>query len=76
MSNAVRTHDINSMTRTLNQILAQLEYAKQEIERELEWVRMSPKARHAKSKARLSSYEKLMSEDVRQKEEKLEIFII
>jgi len=45
------------------------------LERELEWVRMSPKARHAKSKARLSSYEKLMSEDVRQKEEKLEIFI-
>ena len=45
------------------------------LERELEWVRMSPKARHAKSKARLSSYEKLMSEDVKQKEEKLEIFI-
>ncbi len=45
------------------------------LERELEWVRMSPKARHAKSKARLAAYERLMSEDTRQKEEKLEIFI-
>ncbi len=45
------------------------------LERELEWVRMAPKARHAKSKARLSAYEKLMDEDIKQKEEKLEIFI-
>lgn len=45
------------------------------LERELEWVRMSPKARHAKSKARLAAYERLMSEDTKQKEEKLEIFI-
>ncbi|MBP7169864.1 MAG: energy-dependent translational throttle protein EttA, partial [Bacteroidales bacterium] len=45
------------------------------LERELEWVRMSPKARHAKSKARLSAYDKLLNEDVKQKEEKLEIFI-
>ncbi len=45
------------------------------LERELEWVRMAPKARHAKSKARLSSYEKMMNEDVKEKEEKLEIFI-
>ncbi|HPE58374.1 MAG TPA: energy-dependent translational throttle protein EttA [Bacteroidales bacterium] len=45
------------------------------LERELEWVRMSPKARHAKSKARLSAYERLLNEDVKQKEEKLEIFI-
>jgi len=45
------------------------------LERELEWVRMAPKARHAKSKARLAAYERMMSEDVRQKEEKLEIFI-
>jgi len=45
------------------------------LERELEWVRMSPKARQAKSKARLSAYEKLLSEDVKQKEERLEIFI-
>ena len=45
------------------------------LERELEWVRMAPKARQAKSKARLSAYDKMMNEDVRQKEEKLEIFI-
>jgi sulfate-transporting ATPase len=45
------------------------------LERELEWVRMAPKARQAKSKARLSAYESLMQEDVKDKEEKLEIFI-
>ncbi len=45
------------------------------LERELEWVRMSPKARHAKSKARLGAYEKLLNEDGRAKEEKLEMFI-
>jgi ATP-binding cassette ChvD family protein len=45
------------------------------LERELEWVRMSPKARHAKSKARLSAYDKLLNEDSKQKEEKLELFI-
>ena len=45
------------------------------LERELEWVRMAPKARQAKGKARLNSYDKLMNEDVKQKEEKLEIFI-
>jgi ATPase subunit of ABC transporter with duplicated ATPase domains len=45
------------------------------LERELEWVRMAPKARHAKSKARLNNYEKLLSEDGTEKLEKLEIFI-
>jgi energy-dependent translational throttle protein EttA len=45
------------------------------LQRELEWVRMSPKARQAKSKARLDAYDKLMSEENRQKEDKLEIFI-
>lgn len=45
------------------------------LQRELEWVRMAPKARHAKSKARLSAYDKMMSEDVKAKEEKLEIWI-
>jgi sulfate-transporting ATPase len=45
------------------------------LERELEWVRMSPRARHAKSKARLGAYENLLNQDVKQKEEKLEIFI-
>ncbi len=45
------------------------------LERELEWVRMAPKARHAKSKARLSNYEKLASEETKDREEKLELFI-
>ena len=45
------------------------------LERELEWVRMAPKGRHAKSKARLSSYDKLLAQDQKQKEEKLEIYI-
>ena len=45
------------------------------LERELEWVRMAPKARQAKGKARLASYEKLLNEDVKEKEEKLEIYI-
>ncbi len=45
------------------------------LERELEWVRMAPRARQAKSKARLNAYEKMMSEDSRQKEDRLEIFI-
>ncbi|RLD67393.1 MAG: energy-dependent translational throttle protein EttA [Bacteroidetes bacterium] len=45
------------------------------LERELEWVRMSPKARHAKSKARLGAYDKLLNQDVQEKESKLEIFI-
>ncbi|MDD5569774.1 MAG: energy-dependent translational throttle protein EttA [Bacteroidales bacterium] len=45
------------------------------LERELEWVRMSPKGRHAKGKARLSAYDKLLNEDIKQKEERLELFI-
>ncbi len=45
------------------------------LERELDWVRMSPKARQAKGKARLNAYEKMMNEDVREKEERLELYI-
>ena len=45
------------------------------LERELEWVRMSPSGRHAKSKARLSAYDKLMNADTKEREEKLEIYI-
>ena len=45
------------------------------LERELDWVRMAPKARQATGKARLNSYDKLLNEDVKEKEEKLEIFI-
>ena len=45
------------------------------LERELEWVRMNPKGRHAKGKARLGAYEKLLSQETKDKEEKLELFI-
>lgn len=45
------------------------------LEHELEWVRMSPKARHAKGKARLNAYDKLLNEDQKEHEEKLEIYI-
>lgn len=45
------------------------------LERELEWIRMAPKARQAKSKARMGAYDRMVNEDVKQKEEKLEIFI-
>ena len=45
------------------------------LERELEWVRMAPKARHAKGKARLNSYETMLNQEEKQKEERLEIFI-
>ncbi|MCX6247408.1 MAG: energy-dependent translational throttle protein EttA [Bacteroidetes bacterium] len=45
------------------------------LERELDWVRMSPKARQAKGKARLANYERLLNEDVKQKEDRLELYI-
>lgn len=45
------------------------------LEHELEWVRMAPKARHAKAKSRLDAYDKLLNQDVKEKEERLEIFI-
>jgi len=45
------------------------------LERELEWVRMSPKGLHAKGKARLNNYEKLLSQEVKEREEKLELYI-
>ena len=45
------------------------------LERELEWVKMSPKGRHAKGKARLSAYEKLLSQETKEKEDNLELFI-
>ncbi len=45
------------------------------LERELEWVHMAPKARHAKSKARLSAYDKLLNEETKDKEGRLELFI-
>jgi energy-dependent translational throttle protein EttA len=49
--------------------------AQKTLQRELEWVRMAPKARNVKQKARLSSYEKLLSEETKEKEDKLELYI-
>ncbi|ANQ50479.1 energy-dependent translational throttle protein EttA [Flammeovirga sp. MY04] len=45
------------------------------LERELDWIRMSPKGRHAKQKARLNSYENLLNEEAKEKEQELEIYI-
>jgi len=53
----------------------QISKRRKTLERELEWVRMSPKARQAKGKARLNSYDRLLNEDQKDREEKLELFI-
>lgn len=45
------------------------------LQRELEWVRMSPKGRHAKSKARIAAYDRMLNEDMKEREDKLELFI-
>lgn len=66
---------LDQKTLRLSQEEKQESKRRKTLERELEWVRMSPKARQAKSKARLSAYEKMLNEDGRAKDEKLEIFI-
>jgi len=66
---------LEQKTKRLEQEEKQESKRRKTLERELEWVRMSPRARHAKSKARLQNYDSMMNEDTRQKEEKLEIFI-
>ena len=66
---------LEQKTKRMEQEEKQASKRRKTLERELEWVRMAPKARHAKSKARLSSYDKLLKEDVKEKEGKLEIFI-
>ncbi|MHC1702687.1 MAG: energy-dependent translational throttle protein EttA [Tenuifilaceae bacterium] len=66
---------LDQKTKRLAQEEKQESKRRKTLERELEWVRMSPKARQAKSKARLSAYDRLLNEDVKQKEEKLELFI-
>lgn len=66
---------LDQKTQRLAQEEKQASKRRKTLERELEWVRMAPKARQAKGKARLNSYDKLVNEDVKQKEEKLEIFI-
>ncbi|MDR1984774.1 MAG: energy-dependent translational throttle protein EttA [Prevotellaceae bacterium] len=66
---------LEQKTKRLEQEEKQESKRRKTLERELEWVRMAPKARHAKAKARLSAYDKMLNEDTKQKEEKLEIFI-
>lgn len=66
---------LDQKTKRLAQEEKQESKRRKTLERELEWVRMSPKARQAKSKARLSAYDRLLNEDVKQKEDKLELFI-
>ena len=66
---------LEQKTKRMAQEEKQASKRRKTLERELEWVRMAPKARQAKGKARLSSYDRLLNEDQKQKEEKLEIFI-
>ena len=66
---------LDQKTKRLAQEEKQESKRRKTLERELEWVRMAPKARQAKSKARLAAYDKMLNEDTKQKEEKLEIFI-
>ncbi|MFT4072510.1 MAG: energy-dependent translational throttle protein EttA [Dysgonamonadaceae bacterium] len=66
---------LEQKTKRMEQEEKQASKRRKTLERELDWVRMAPKARQAKGKARLNSYEKLLNEDQRDREEKLEIFI-
>jgi ATP-binding cassette ChvD family protein len=66
---------LEQKTKRLEQEEKQESKRRKTLERELEWVRMNPKARQAKSKARLAAYDKMLNEDAKSKEEKLEIFI-
>jgi len=66
---------LDQKTKRLEMEEKQASKRRRTLERELEWVRMAPKARQAKSKARLKAYDQMMEEDVKEKEEKLEIFI-
>ncbi len=66
---------LDQKTQRMAQEEKQASKRRKTLERELEWVRMTPKARQAKGKARLSSYDRLMNEDQKEREEKLEIYI-
>lgn len=66
---------LDQKTQRMAQEEKQASKRRKTLERELEWVRMAPKARQAKGKARLSSYDRLMNEDQKEREEKLEIYI-
>ncbi|MDU1892275.1 MAG: energy-dependent translational throttle protein EttA [Dysgonomonas sp.] len=66
---------LEQKTKRMEQEEKQASKRRKTLERELEWVKMAPKARHAKGKARLNDYEKLLNSDEKEREEKLEIFI-
>ncbi|MDR0422502.1 MAG: energy-dependent translational throttle protein EttA, partial [Proteiniphilum sp.] len=66
---------LEQKTRRMEQEEKQVSKRRKTLERELEWISLAPKARRAKGKARLNSYEKLLNEDQKEREEKLEIFI-
>ena len=66
---------LDQKSKRLEQEEKQASKRRKTLERELEWVRMAPKARQAKGKARLNSYDRLLNEDQKEREEKLEIFI-
>lgn len=66
---------LEQKTARMNQEEKQASKRRKTLERELEWIRMTPSARHAKGKARLNSYDALMNEDQKEREAKLEIFI-
>lgn len=66
---------LEQKTKRMAQEEKQASKRRKTLERELEWVQMAPKARHAKGKARLNDYEKLLNADTKEREEKLEIFI-
>ncbi|NDV79655.1 energy-dependent translational throttle protein EttA [Dysgonomonas sp. 511] len=66
---------LEQKTKRMEQEEKQASKRRKTLERELEWVRMAPKARHAKGRARINDYEKLLNADEKEREEKLEIFI-
>jgi energy-dependent translational throttle protein EttA len=66
---------LEQKTKRMEQEEKQASKRRKTLERELEWVRMAPSARHAKGKARLNAYDALLNEDQKEREEKLEIFI-
>ena len=66
---------LEQKTKRMEQEEKQASKRRKTLERELEWVRMAPKARQAKGKARLNAYDQLLNEDQKEREEKLEIFI-
>ncbi|MDD2727117.1 MAG: energy-dependent translational throttle protein EttA [Bacteroidia bacterium] len=66
---------LEQKTKRMEQEEKQVSKRRKTLQRELEWINLAPKARHAKGKARLNSYEQLLNQDQKEREEKLEIFI-